>query len=107
MDFAVLISEDAEHDLFDIYRYIAEQDGVRIADRVLTALEETCNRLSRFPERGHVPKELLSLGIADYREAHYKPYRIVYRIMGRKAVVYCVLDGRRDMQTLLQRRLLR
>jgi toxin ParE1/3/4 len=47
------------------------------------------------------------VGIAEYREVHYKPYRIIYRIHARTVIVYCVLDGRRDMQTLLQHRLLR
>ena len=45
-------------------------------------------------------------GISEYREVHYKPYRIISRIRARTMVVYCVLDGCRDMQTLLQRRLL-
>ena len=54
-----------------------------------------------------MPKELRPLGISEYREAHYKPYRIIYRIMNRTVVIYCVVDGRRDMQSLLHLRLLR
>ncbi|MCC7015605.1 MAG: type II toxin-antitoxin system RelE/ParE family toxin [Rhodospirillales bacterium] len=107
MIFDVFLSEDAERDIEDIYRYIAEHDGIANAERVLTALEATCQGLSRFPKRGNVPTELRSLGIAEYREARSKPYRIIYRIAGRQVIVYCVLDGRRDMQTLLQGRLLR
>ena len=107
MVFDVFLSEDAERDIEDIYRYIAEPDGIVSAERVLTAIEATCHGLSRLPNRGNVPKELRPLGIAEYREARFKPYRIIYRIAGRQVVVYCVLDGRRDMQTLLQARLLR
>jgi len=107
MAFEILLSDEAERDIEDIYLYIAEHDGVPNADRVLTALYDTCTRLSAFPNKGNVPKELRALGIAEYREAHYKPYRIIYRVFGRRVVVYCVLDGRQDMQTLLQRRLLR
>ncbi len=61
----------------------------------------------KFPERGNTPKELRDLGITEYREVHYKPYRVIYRIFGEKAVVYCVIDGRRDMESLLKRRLIR
>lgn len=107
MNFRVLLADDAERDVEDIYRYIASNDAVANADRVLAALEDTCARLYEMPERGNVPKELAGLGITDYRETHYKPYRIIYRIMGRNVVIYCVVDGRRDMQTLLERRLLR
>ncbi len=103
----VLLAEEAERDIEDIYRYIAHHDSVGNADRVLTALEDACQRLADMPERGNIPKELASLGIADYREAHYKPYRVIYRILGSDVVVYCVVDGRRDMQSFLERRLLR
>jgi len=107
MTFEVLLSEQAERDIEDIYRYIAEHDSVKKAGRVLAALEKSCRTLADFPERGNAPKELQPLGIAEFREVHYKPYRVIYRIFGTRVVVYCVLDGRRDMQSLLQRRLTR
>lgn len=107
MSFEVLLSEDAERDIEDIYRYVAAHDAVEKADRLLEALEQTCRGLADLPERGNVPKELLPLGMTEFREVHYKPYRMIYRIAGRKVIVYCVLDGRRDMQTLLHRRLVR
>ena len=107
MRFAVLLSAAAEHDLDDIYCYVAENDGIVNADRVLAGLETACSRLASFPNGGNIPKELSLLGIAEYREVHFKPYRVIYRVMKKTVVVSCVLDGRRDMQSLLQRRLLR
>lgn len=107
MSFDVLLSSDAERDIEDIYRYVARADAPAKADRLLDALQAACVALSDLPDRGNVPKELASLGIADFREIHHPPYRIIYRIMGRQVVIYCVLDGRRDMQALLQRRLIR
>jgi toxin ParE1/3/4 len=107
MAFEVLQSEQAERDLEDIYQYILEQDGPGRADGVLDALEEACSALTRFPERGNAPKELRALGIEEFRELHYKPYRVVYHITGGTVVIDAVLDGRRDMQSLLQRRLVR
>ena len=46
------------------------------------------------------------LGIREYREIFFKPYRIIYRIMKKNVYVLLIVDGRRDMQSLLQRRLL-
>ncbi|WP_428245663.1 type II toxin-antitoxin system RelE/ParE family toxin [Ferrovibrio sp.] len=106
MGYEVFLAEDAEQDIVDIHRFVATQDGLQKADRLLAALETVCLRLAELPLRGHVPKELRTLGITDFLEAHFKPYRIIYRVLGRQVIVYCVLDGRRDMQTLLQRRLL-
>ena len=53
-----------------------------------------------------MPKELRSLGIRDYRQSFFKPYRVIYRIVNEHVVVYLSANGRRDMQSLLARRLL-
>jgi toxin ParE1/3/4 len=107
MAFVVLLSEQAKRDVEDIHRFIAERSGIERADQVLGILEETFRALFEFPERGNVPKELSPLGIVDYREVHYKPYRIIYRVVGSEVIVHGVLDGRRDMQSLLEGRLIR
>ena len=51
-------------------------------------------------------KELLALGIREYHEIFFKPYRIIYRVIDKNVHILLIADGRRDMQTLLQRRLL-
>ena len=58
------------------------------------------------PQRGTYPKELLAIGLREYREIFFKPYRIIYRVMNQNVYVMVIADGRRDMQALLQRRLL-
>ena len=62
--------------------------------------------LSESPQRGSHPKELLDLGIREYREVFFKPYRIIYREIEDDVHVMVIADGRRDMRTLLERRLL-
>lgn len=79
MTFEVLLSDDAARDIEDMYRYIAEHDAIEKADHVLETLETICDSLVEFPERGNVPKELRALGITEFRETHYKPYRVIYR----------------------------
>ena len=106
MRFKVLLTKDALRDLEELYDYIAFQDTPRRADYVLDKIEEAFSNLSDLPERGVYPKELLALGIREYREIFFKPYRIIYRIIKKKVYVLLIVDGRRDMQALLQRRLL-
>lgn len=62
--------------------------------------------LAQFPERGSCPKELVALGIKDYRQTAFKPYRVIYRVLAHQVVIYLIVDGRRDMQSVLARRLL-
>jgi toxin ParE1/3/4 len=52
------------------------------------------------------PKELRSLGDQEYRQVLFKPYRVIYRVVGQQVVVYVISNGRRDLQSLLARRLL-
>jgi toxin ParE1/3/4 len=106
MRFKVLLTKDALRDLEELYDYIAFHDTPRKADYVLDKIEKTFSNLSVLPERGAYPKELLALGIREYREIFFKPYRIIYRIMKKKVFVLLIVDGRRDMKSLLQRRLL-
>ena len=89
-----------------IYDYIAEFDCKANADYVLDRLLEVVEGLAAFPERGAYPKELVFLGIRDYRQIVFKPYRVIYRVIGQKVYIYVIADGRRDIQSLLARRLL-
>lgn len=107
MPYRVLFTEDAERDIEDLYRFLAGCDGIETAERVLEELEAAAATLEDMPVRGNIPKELESVGITEYRELHHKPWRMIYRIIGTDVVVYCVVDGRRDMQSFLERRLLR
>ncbi len=104
--FEVLLTEGAEQDLEAIHDYIAEFDCVDNADYVLDQLLDAAKNLSCFPERGSYPKELVALGIKEYRQTFFKPYRVIYRVVGRQVIVYIIVDGRRDMQSALSRRLL-
>lgn len=106
MSFEVLLTEDAQRDLGDLYRYILGHDGEARADHVLERIERVVAGLAQNPQRGSCPKELGTLGIRDYRQVFFKPYRLIYRVAERRVYVLVLVDGRRDMQTLLARRLL-
>jgi toxin ParE1/3/4 len=106
MSFDVFLTADAVCDIEELYQYIARHDAPGKAQNVLTKIEKTFNSLSKTPERGVRPKELLALGIREYREVFFKPYRLIYRIIGDRVYILLIVDGRRDMQSLLQRRLL-
>ena len=104
--FEVLLTEGAEQDWEAIHDYISEFDCVANANYVLDKLMDIVESLSKFPERGSYPKELVGLGIREYRQTFFKPYRVIYRVTGSQVIIYLVADGRRDMQTVLARRLL-
>lgn len=104
--YEILLTEGAEQDLESIHDYISEFDCVANANYVLDRLMEVVEGLAKFPERGSYPKELVALGIKDYRQTAFKPYRVIYRVVGSQVVIYLIVDGRRDVQSVLARRLL-
>jgi toxin ParE1/3/4 len=104
--FEVRLTAGAERDLQDIDDWISIHDGASNALYVIEKLEAAVSGLRRFPERGRHPPELLALGMREYRETFFKPYRIIYFVQDGKVYVTLIADGRRDMQTLLAKRLL-
>jgi len=107
MKYKVIIDPQAKLDIKEIYIYVAVNDSVQSANKLLDALEETCYKLEKYPERGHVPNELRQTGIKKYLEIHYKPYRILYEIENNLVYIHSVIDGRRNIQEILSDRFLR
>jgi len=105
--YAVHLVVDAENDLLDIYRYVARHDSSEKAGRLMDNLEKTITKLETLPLRGHYPPELERVGVLEFREIFFKPYRIIYQIINKYVYVHCVLDGRRELQELLHQRMLR
>lgn len=107
MPFSVQLTDDAARDLEEICDYIDQHDAPGRADYVLDRIEKAFLSLSGHPQRGSYPKELLDVGVREFREVFFKPYRIIYRVIDTDVYVLLIADGRRDMQSLLQQRLLR
>ena len=104
--FEVLITESAEQDIETLFDYIVEHDCRANAEYVLDELMVVVESLSTDPERGAYPRELATLGMREYRQLYFKPYRVIYRIIGQRVYIYLIADGRRDIVSLLSRRLL-
>lgn len=106
MPCVVLLTADAAKDLEDILEYVSDRDSPTAAEKVLAGLEAVLDGLGEFPLRGRHSRELAGLGMSDFREVVSGPYRVVYRVGDEVVHVYLIADARRDMQSLLARRLL-
>ncbi len=107
MRFKVNFINDAEEDLLDIYKYVYLNDSEANAEKLYDNLYKKCLTLQAFPKRGRTLPELKLFEIEDFLEIFYKPYRIIYQIIQDEMFIHCVLDGRREVQKMLQERLLR
>jgi plasmid stabilization system protein ParE len=105
-EYGVLWTDAARRDLDAIVEYIAE-DSVENALSVLDRLETCAGALGTSPARGRKVPELAALDVHHYRELIERPWRILDRIEGDRVIVVAVLDGRRDLTSLLIERLVR
>jgi toxin ParE1/3/4 len=92
--------------MVSLWTYLAENQTVADADHVTGKLKQIIRSLGETPERGHVPPELERVHATGFLQVHFKPYRIIYQMAGTRVYVFCVLDGRRDIESVLRRRLL-
>jgi len=105
--YKVIIDPLAKLDLKEIFIFVAINDSIQSTNKLLDGLEKACYKLEKYPERGHIPTELRQTGIKNYLEIHYKPYRIIYEIEGKVVDIHSVIDGRRNIQEILNNRILR
>ena len=105
--FEVYLLDIAEKDIDEIYIYVKRHDSEEKAERLSRNIEQAVLSLHTSPLRGHYPPELERIGVLEYREVFFKPYRIIYEVAGESVFIHCVLDGRRDLRDILQQRLLR
>ena len=107
MKYRVVIDPQAKEDMREIFYYVSINDSLEIANKLLVKIEETCYKLERLSERGHIPEELKTAATKKYLEIHCKPYRIIYEIKKDLIYIHSVLDGRRNVQEILSDRILR
>ncbi|MBK6734329.1 MAG: type II toxin-antitoxin system RelE/ParE family toxin [bacterium] len=95
----------AENDLLGIILYVAD-DSPGTALKVLTRIRNRTARLKQSPLQGRIVPELLRQGISQYREVVVAPWRVIYRVEGRRVLVLSVIDSRRNVEDVLLGRLL-
>ncbi|MEX2542676.1 MAG: type II toxin-antitoxin system RelE/ParE family toxin [Trueperaceae bacterium] len=101
-----MLIDDAARDLDELYASLHLHGADGGAERLLDLLERAVLNRSELPDRGATPPELLALGVREFQEIRADRYRIVYRVVGQSVCILMIADSRRDLQPLLQRRLL-
>ncbi|MBN9529420.1 MAG: type II toxin-antitoxin system RelE/ParE family toxin [Alphaproteobacteria bacterium] len=106
--YGVDLTQGAEDDLEEIHRYRlqARDSDDADADALIGEFLTVIDSLEAVPERGAIPRELEGLGIKEFRQVLLRQFRLIYRIIDSRVVILVIADGRRAMQTLLERRLL-
>lgn len=105
MTYEVFISRSAENDVRSVIPYIY-QENPQSANNVLNDIRNVFEDLKTMSNRGRIVPELLINNISGYREMIVSQWRILYRIGKDTVYVLAVLDSRRNISDLLNKRLL-
>lgn len=105
--FKLLVLDEAQEDTKDLRRYILKSFGAETWKQTSAELAVTFDNIRQFPQSGYVPAELADFGGLNFREALSGQNRVIYEVRDDTSYIHIVTDARRDLQTLLQRRLLR
>jgi len=102
----ILWTQSARDDLMDIAKYIA-RDSIDIALKKIALIEEKVNSLRYFPREGKNVPELEEYNEEEYKQIIVYPWRVIYSL--KKDIVYIliVIDGRRDLQDILYKKLMK
>jgi len=97
----------AEEDLRDLRRYVINDFGRPAWQETFEKIKDAVRTIQGFPKGNPIPDELADLGLRQYRQVISGMNRIIYEIDEETIYIHIVCDTRRDMRTLLSRRLLR
>ena len=97
----------AREDVNEIIDYIA-RTNLNYAVKVLDMLENEVKKLDMYPERYRIVPVLEKYGYLIYREIIVEYWHIIYKIEGDFVYIMLVIDGRRNLEdSLLKKMLLR
>ena len=95
------VSAEAQNDLFEIWRRVAE-DSVDLADRIDGEFHELFAALGRMPGQGHSRKDITPLPVLFFP---LYSFLVVYQPLAKSVRIVAVLRGRRDVKRFLRERL--
>jgi plasmid stabilization system protein ParE len=103
----VVFLEGAEEDLKELRRYIIKNFGRSTWQETYQPIKYSVRDILISPQSGVIPEELVDCNPQQYRQVISGMNRILYEIGDTIIYIHIICDIRRDMRTLLSRRLLR
>lgn len=98
MSLAVILTMQAQQDLRDIWRGLAEFGELKRADDRIIVIQKKLRLLGQFPSSGRSREEILP----GLRSFPVSGFMIFYRIGMTRIEIVRVVDGRRDLDGMFE-----
>ncbi len=102
----IVWSQDASDDLIDVITLIRDKSGKKIANEIYQRIISHVEKIEILPKGGRVVPELLTIGVIDIREIIESPWRIFYRIDEEEIQIISLIDGRRNIEEILYKKVI-
>lgn len=106
MSFKVVILQSAEMDLKELRTYLIRQFSNHTWQSTYTDLKAVIRRAGTSPYSGSIPEEIEKLNLVPYRQMLSGKNRIIYEVREQTVYIHIIADTRKDLPTLLMKRLL-
>jgi plasmid stabilization system protein ParE len=107
MSFKIIILESAEHDLKELRSYIVKDFSHENWQKTFDRIKAAIRNLKTSPYAGSIPEEFEKINLSQYRQVKSGMNRIIYEVRQDSIYIHLIADTRRDLKTVLTRRLLR
>lgn len=107
MTLKVVLLESAESDLKDLRSYVIKNFGKENWKASYNKIKESIRVIQSYPDSGRIPDELVSLQLVQYRQVISGMNRIIYEVRGDVAFIHIICDSRKEVRSLLMKRILR
>lgn len=101
MTYRVEWAPTALQDLEEILGYVAVEDSSEASERLASRILGRAASLASHPRRCRIVPELRAVGVNEYRELIFAPYRVLFTVRKRAVWIAGLLDGRRDIEEIL------
>jgi plasmid stabilization system protein ParE len=106
MNFRVEILHSAKSDLKEIKSYLTRQFSAASWQQTYDSLKQALRRIETQPYAGSMPEEIERLSLSQYRQVVCGMNRIIYEVRDKTIYVHIIADTRKNLQSLLLKRLI-
>jgi plasmid stabilization system protein ParE len=107
MFYKIIFSNEAKLDLKELKNYIVINFSIEIWRRTYSKIKNAVNNLTSNPEAGGALSELNEISSSQYRQIISGMNLIIYDIRKNIIYIHIIADSRRNMTSLINKRLLR
>jgi toxin ParE1/3/4 len=106
MKYKIKWSKDAGEEFAEIISWYKYNAGKNIARRIYTKINARIKRLKDMPGIGKPVQILKDIGVNAYRQLVQDNWILYYRIEGQTINIISVIDGRRNLEEILYKKII-